>query len=32
MNPDLISIEGLVLQNEPLSNIQYISAAKKLKI
>ena len=32
MNPNLISVEGLVLPNEPLSNIQLISAAKKLKI
>ena len=32
MNPGLISIEGLVLPNEPLSNIQLINAAKKLKI
>ena len=32
MNPNFISVEGLVLPNEPLSNIQLISAAKKLKI
>ena len=32
MNPNLISVEGLVLPNEPLSNIQLISAVKKLKI
>ena len=32
MNPNLISVEGLVLPNEPLSNIQLIIAAKKLKI
>lgn len=32
MNPNLIFVEGLVLPNEPLSNIQLISAAKKLKI
>ena len=32
MNPNLISVEGLVLPNKPLSNIQLISAAKKLKI
>ena len=32
MNPNSISVEGLVLPNEPLSNIQLISAAKKLKI
>ena len=32
MKPNFISVEGLVLPNEPLSNIQLISAAKKLKI
>ena len=32
MNSNLISIEGLVLPNEPLLNIQLISVAKKLKI
>ena len=32
MNPKQIFVEGLALPNEPLSNIQLISAAKKLKI
>ena len=32
MNPNFISIEGLVLPNEPLLNIQLISAVKRLRI
>ena len=32
MNPNFISVKDLVLPNEPLSNIQLISAIKKLKI
>ena len=32
MNPKFISVERLVLPKKPLSNIQLISAAKKLKI
>ena len=32
MNPNFISVEGLMLPNEPLSNIQLINAAKILKI
>ena len=32
MNPDLLSVEGLVLTNEPLSDTPLIRAAKILKI
>ena len=32
MNPNFISVEGVVLPNEPLSNIQLISSVKTLKI